>query len=50
MRSRLSLMDEIEIEASNWYRYDGRCELTKENCDYTGVGGTGYYDGCCRAG
>jgi hypothetical protein len=48
--SKLSLMDQIEIDACNWYRYDGRCELTKVECDYKGYGGKGYCEGCCRAG
>ena len=46
----ISLMECIEIEASSWYCYDGKCELTKEDCDYKGIGGKGYCDGCCRSG
>jgi hypothetical protein len=45
--SKLELM---EIEAASWYMREGICELTKKPCDYEGVGGKGYCDGCCRAG
>jgi hypothetical protein len=48
--SKISLMDQMEIDACNWYRYDGLCELTKVECDYKGYGGKGYCEGCCRAG
>jgi hypothetical protein len=50
MKRFASELEMCEIEASNWYRTDGLCELTKEECDYLGVGGRGYCDGCCRAG
>jgi len=47
---RLSWNESLEIESANWYRYDGKCELTKQVCDYEGVGGKGYCESCCRAG
>lgn len=44
------LVDHYGCNIEQYYRTDGKCELTKELCDYEGVGGKGYCDGCCRCG
>jgi hypothetical protein len=43
-------VDQYGCNIEQFYRTDGRCELTKQECDYEGVGGKGYCDGCCRCG
>lgn len=51
----MKFKDEVFVDhhgcnVEQYYRTDGRCELTKHECDYQGVGGKGYCDGCCRCG